>query len=112
MDSSINPSSPHDLGLYQVTYQASDDDSEKACPDQVSVWKKKNGEPVEVRVLTAADSTVRCPESHPFAYNKGQNCCQNPFEDINDKEGLNCDGSLIGMSIYKTLFYRGISFLD
>ena len=40
---------------------------------------------------------LRCPEDWPFAYNGGSNCCQSPFEDINDDEGINCDGSLIGL---------------
>ena len=39
----------------------------------------------------------RCPETHPFAYNGGDNCCASPFEDINDELGNDCDGSPISL---------------
>ena len=39
----------------------------------------------------------RCPDTHPFAYNEGKDCCAAPFEDMNDALGRACDGSPIGL---------------
>ena len=39
-----------------------------------------------------AHNIVNCPESHPFAYDDGNNCCATPFEDFNDAYGRFCDG--------------------
>ena len=50
-----------------------------------------------VPILSAPSDGGRCPETHPFAYNEGRDCCAAPFEDMNDALGRACDGSPIGL---------------
>ena len=47
----------------------------------------------------------RCPESHPYAYNNGYDCCASPFEDFTDGFGRRCDGSPISIESWVVLFF-------
>ena len=66
-------------------------------------WVKSDEIIVNVVISCEDRRGQRCPYTHPFAYDNGNNCCANPFEDVNDDFGSACDGSpiSIGLDLYK-----------
>ena len=72
------------------------------------LWANAEGDPMEVIMECRSEPEQnfnRCPESHPYAYNNGYDCCASPFEDFTDGFGRRCDGSPISIESWVVLFF-------
>lgn len=84
-------------------------DVDPGCPNELKLWFKESptnpGEEISETITIVCKDLghYRCPETHPFAYNNGDDCCASPFEDVNDALGNDCDGSPISLGIYKEI---------
>lgn len=90
-----------DLMAETVSFKS---DETESCPDKMTLWFSPS-DPANPGVIKSTDVAItcdtglgnRCPDTHPFAYNDGTDCCENPFEDFNDVLGRTCDGSPISL---------------
>ena len=83
-----------------TTFFETDEGITETCPSRMRMWNAVDGDTsIPTEVLIACDFFFgnRCPETHPFAYDDGANCCASPFEDFNDEHGRNCDGSPLSL---------------
>ena len=72
------------------------------------LWANANGDSMEVIMECRSEPEQnfnRCPESHPYAYNNGYDCCASPFEDFTDGFGRRCDGSPISIESWVVSFF-------
>ena len=93
----ISDSYWEDLTDANIVNKATGVSASTKCPSEMADWTDGAGDVAVVIVSCDDVFGQRCPDTHPFAYDDGANCCAAPFEDVNDEFGAFCDGSPISL---------------